>query len=455
MANKFKNDLTKGSVTKNLLRFAMPFLLSNLLQALYSVADMVVVGQFCGKAGITGVSIGGQVNLLITGAANGLAVGGTVLIAQYLGAKREEEQRKTIGTLSTLYLILSAVITAAMLLLGKPLLHLLKTPESAFSETFAYLNICMAGTVFMFGYNAVGAILRGMGDSKRPLYFVIIAAVINVVLDLVLVGYFKMGAAGAAYATIFAQALSFVLSAVYLVFNGFFRGYRLSDFKINGEKTKLLLKIGFPNAVQSLVVSLSFMTLTSLVNSLPNAEVASACQGIGGKINSFAILPGLAVSGAISSMAGQNIGAGEFERAKKTMHAGLCCALLVSAVVLAAVEIFPDVFFRIFTDDAEVIATGVPYMRFIAVDYIFVSIVFSINGLAIGAGQTGFALLTALISGIFVRVPLAYLAVYGLDLGFNGVGMAIGFASVVSVIICLFYVRSNRWQKSKLNIAKS
>ncbi|MEG2720150.1 MAG: MATE family efflux transporter [Oscillospiraceae bacterium] len=454
MAKNFRKDLTTGSVTKNLIRFATPFLFSNLLQALYSVVDMIVVGQFCGKSGITGVSIGGQVNLLITGAANGLAISGTVLIAQYIGAKMEKDEKKTIGTMFTLYFALGAIITVIMLILANPLLHLLKTPQSAFPETIAYLNICITGTIFMFGYNAIGAILRGMGDSKRPLYFVMIATVVNIVLDLVLVGIFHMGAAGAAYATIFAQGVSFVLSILYLARSGFFKGYRLKDFKPDKEKTKLLFKIGFPSAIQSLVVSFSFMTLTALVNSLPNAEIASACQGIGGKINSFAILPGLAMSSAISSMAGQNIGAGEFKRAKKTMLVGMGIAFGVSTLMFIAVELFPEYILRIFTDDAQIIATGIPFMRFIAFDYLFVTVVFSVNGLAIGAGQTAFALFNAVFNAIIIRIPLAYFAVYGLSMGFNGVGVGIGFASIFSIIICTIYVKSNKWQKTKINLAK-
>lgn len=450
MAKKFQNDLTSGSVTKNLIKFATPFLLSNILQALYSVVDMIVVGQFGGKAGITGVSIGGQVNILITGAANGLAISGTVLVAQYIGAKKKDEEKKTIGTMATMYLFLSVVITVVMLLVGKQMLILLKTPDSAFSETLSYLNICMTGTVFMFGYNAVCAVLRGMGDSKRPLWFVVIATIVNIVLDLVLVGGFKMGAAGAAYATIFAQAVSFVLSTIYLAKSGFFKGYTAKHFKIDKLKAKLLLKIGLPSAVQSLVISLSFMTLTALVNSLPNAEVASACQGIGGKINSFAILPGLAFSSAISAMAGQNLGAGQYDRAKKTMKIGMLCAVSVSVIVLIIVEAFPAEIFKIFTDDAEVIQTGISYMRLIAVDYIFASFMFAFNGLAIGAGQTAFALFNSFFNSIIVRVPLAYFAVYVLDMGFNGVGMSIGFASFLSVFIGLIYVKSGKWKKSKI-----
>ena len=438
MSDKFRKDLTKGSVTKNLIKFAMPFLLSNILQALYSVVDMIVVGQFCGKAGITGVSIGGQVNILITGAAGGLAISGTILVAQYLGAKKYDDQKKTIGTMSTLYLVLSIVITVLMLLVGKPLLILLKTPESAFSETLSYLNICMAGTVFMFGYNAVCAVLRGLGDSKRPLYFVMIAALINVVLDVVLVGKFKMGASGAAYATIFAQAISFVLSGVYLSKTGFFKGYTAKDFKIEKQKAVLLFKVGLPSAIQSLVISLSFMTLTALVNSLPNAEVAAACQGIGGKINSFA------------SMAGQNIGAGEFERARKTMRVGLVLAFVFSVAVMVVVEAFPEILFRVFTDDVEVIETGIPYLRLIAIDYLFTAFLFSFNGLAIAAGDTSFALFNSFFNSIIIRVPFAYATVYWFNMGFNGVGLAIGCASVFSVFIGLWYVRSEKWKKSKV-----
>ena len=358
MADNFHKDLTQGSVSKQLIKFATPFLLSNLLQALYSVADMIIVGQFCGKAGITGVSIGSQINILVTGAAMGLSVGGTVLIAQYGGQKMYGEQRKTIGTMTTLYMILAVVLTAAMMFLCNPLLTLLNTPASAYSEAADYYNICMGGMVFMFLYNAISGVLRGMGDSKRPLYFVLIAAITNVVLDLILVGRFNMASAGAAWATIASQALSVIISLAYLVKRKFFAEYKLRDFKINKEKLKPLMQIGLPSSVQSLVVSLSFLTLTALVNSLPNAEVASACQGIGGKINSFAILPGLAISSAISSMAGQNIGAGEFDRAKKTLKTGMLMAFSISVVVFAVVNLFPEQIIRMLDSEPEVIETG-------------------------------------------------------------------------------------------------
>lgn len=452
MADKFRQDLTSGSVSKQLMKFAIPFLLSNLLQAFYSVADMIIVGRLCGTHGITGVNIGSQINILVTGAALGLAVGGTVLIAQYGGAKKFDEQRKTIGTLFTLYMILAVIFTVVMLLLGTTLLDVLKTPQVAYTEAENYYNICMAGLIFMFAYNVISAILRGMGDSKRPLYFVLVATIVNVIGDIILVGPFKMGAAGAAYATVAAQALSVVLSLIYLFKNHFFTGYRKSDFKIDKEKAKMLIKIGLPSSVQQVVVSFSFLTLTTIVNSLPNAAIASACQGIGGKVNSFAVLPALAMSSAVSSMAGQNIGAGETERAKKTMLTGMGIAFGITIFVFALVELFPQQIISLFDTNPDVIAVGTEYMRFIALDYLFVPFVFCMNGLAIGAGYTNFALFNACFSSILVRVPFVYIMVNLTTLGFNGVGIATGLASISSIIVGAIYVASGKWKKPKISL---
>ncbi len=452
MTDKFRQDLTQGSVTKQLIKFAIPFLLSNLLQAFYSVADMIIVGRLCGTHGITGVNIGSQINILVTGAAFGLAVGGTVLIAQYGGAHKFDEQRKTVGTLFTVYMILSVIFTVVMLALNTTLLDLLNTPQVAYKEARNYYNICMAGMVFMFAYNVISAILRGMGDSKRPLYFVLIATIVNIVFDIILVGPFKMGAAGAAYATVGAQALSVILSLIYLFKNKFFVDFSKSDFKIDKEKMKMLLKLGLPSSVQQVVVSFSFLTLTALVNSLPNAAIASACQGIGGKVNSFAVLPSLAMSSAVSSMAGQNIGAGEIARAKKTMMTGMGIAFGISSLVFLIVQLFPEPIISLFDTNLQVIEVGKEYLRFIALDYLFVPFVFCMNGLAIGAGYTNFALFNACFSSIIVRVPFAYLMVNLTNLGFNGIGLATGLASCASIIVGAIFVSSGKWKKQKIKV---
>ncbi len=375
-----------------------------------------------------------------------------MLIAQYGGAKKFDEQRKTIGTLFTAYMILAVICTAVMLLLGDTLLKLLNTPEVAYTEAINYYMICMSGLIFMFAYNVISAILRGMGDSKRPLYFVLIATIVNIIFDVILVGPFKMGAAGAAIATVGAQALSVVLSLIYLAKNHFFVGYRKSDFKIDGAKMKMLLKLGLPSSVQQVVVSFSFLTLTALVNSLPNADIASACQGIGGKVNSFAILPALAMSSAVSSMAGQNIGAGDAKRAKKTMLTGMGIAFAISMVVFVIVQLFPQQIISLFDTNEEVLKVGADYMRFIALDYIFVPFVFCMNGLAIGAGYTNFALFNACFSSILVRVPFAYLIVNLTNLGFNGIGLATGLASAASIVVGAIFVASGKWKNPKIKI---
>ena len=291
-----------------------------------------------------------------------------------------------------------------------------------------------------------------MGDSKRPLYFVIIATIVNIIGDIILVGPLKMGAAGAAYATVGAQALSVILSLIYLVKFRFFEGFSKSDFRINPQKAKMLFKLGLPSSVQQVVISVSFLTLTALVNSLPNADIASACQGIGGKINSFAILPGLAMSNSVSSMAGQNIGAGEPERAKKTMFTGMWISFAFSVLVFSVVEIFASQLISLFDTNTQVLETGVQFVRFIALDYLFVPFVFCINGLAIGAGYSNFALFNACFSSIFVRVPLAYILVRIVGLGFNGVGLAMGLASSASVIIGFIFVFRGKWKKPKIRL---
>ncbi len=447
MSTEFRSDLTTGSVPKQLIKFALPFLLSNFLQALYNIVDMVIVGQFSEISSITGVNIGSQVSMLVIGAAVGLSVGGTVLIAQYGGAKKFEEQREVIGTMTTLYLILSVIITAVMLIFAKPVLNLLNTPVNAYSETLSYYRICIAGTLFMLLYNAISAVLRGMGDSKRPMYFIIIATVVNIILDLILVAGFDMGAAGAAYATITAQAISVILSIIFLIKKDFFKGYTIEDFKIKKDKAKLLIKIGLPSSVQQVLNSFAFLTLTALVNGLPGADILSASQGVASKINSLAILPAFAMSGAISSMAGQNLGAGQFDRAKKTMLTGMGLAMIILLVIWGGINLFPQQITRLFTDNKEVIATTSEYIFYVSIDFLVAVPMFCMNGLAIAAGSTTFTLINTSVGALLIRVPVAYVLSRMTPLGFNGIGLSIGVGTVVSLIVVAIYIQTGKWKK--------
>ncbi len=444
----FKQDLTEGSVSKKLMRFAMPFLAANILQAFYNMADMLIVGIFMGKAGISGVSIGGQICLLIVNLIVGLASGGTVLIAQYAGAKRDDQIKGTIGTMFTIYVVAAVVLTGLVVAFLDPILNLMQTPAESFAEAHEYLLVCALGTIFIFGYNAVSAMLRGMGDSKSPLLFVGVATVTNIVLDILLVGPAGMGAAGAALATIFAQALSLVLSLVYLRRRSFVFDFKLKSFCFEKEKAKKLLKIGLPASIQGTLVSLSFIILTSLANSF--GIDSSSAYGIGGKVNSFAILPGLAISSAIAAMAGQNIGAGLFDRAHKTMMKGMQIALGISAAICLLFNLFPNEIARIFSSEQEVIDATASYLRYISVDCVISSIVFSFNGLIMASGYTMMSLLNALITSIALRVPLAFLFASGMGMKLDGIGLASSLAPIGAVLTGWIFLRSGKWKKSSV-----
>ena len=460
--SKFQHDLTQGSVTKQLLLFSLPFLASNLLQALYNLADMLIVGRFCGPVGASAVGLGGQVTILVINLISGLAVGGTVLIAQYIGAKRQEEVAKTVGTMFTLYGICGAVITVVMLLCSRYILIALNTSPEAFDETLAYLNICMGGTIFVVGYNAVSAVLRGMGDSKHPLLFVAIAAAVNVVLDILLVGPLNMGAAGAAWATISAQAISFIISVVFLRRRDFVFDFHPRSFRIHRDLAGKLIKIGLPASLQGTLVSFSFMVLTGIANVVAVSPlVGSTALSIAGKVNSIAILPSMAMQASVSSMVGQNMGAGKPERAKKTMWVAVGFAFSVSALVFALVNLFPEQIVALFLGSqeqagmtAEVLAHCVEqsalYLRMISFDYLPTSVLFCITGLAMGVGQTLFSMCNGIASSLLLRIPAAYIFGSVLGWGLKGVGLAAPAATAGGLVICFIYLLTGAWKRAKV-----
>lgn len=441
----FENNLTEGNVAKQLIRFSLPFILSNIVQSFYAVADMVIVGHFSNANNMSGVNIGGQVTFLVTNAVIGLSVGATVLIGQYLGSGKKNEIKETIGTLFSTLLVLAVVITAGMLFLNEPLLKLINTPAESFAESKSYFNITLLGTVFIFAYNALSAIMRGMGDSKNPLKFVTIACFVNIVLDFILVKYYNMGATGAAIATVFSQAISVILCVLYLKKNGFIFDFAISSLKFHSERLKMLLKIGIPTMLNNITVSISFLFLTSFVNNL--GVTASAAVGAVGKFNSFAILPAIAMSSAISAMSAQNFGAGKTDRAVKTMKTGLVIAIAISYSIFVLTQLFPEVFLRVFNNEPELVETGVTYLRVFSFDYLFVPVIFCLNGLFIGAGHTTFSLFNSIISSLAVRIPAAYIFGTVLGKGLSGFALGAPFASGIALVIAIIFFFSGRWKK--------
>lgn len=447
--SKFEKNLAHGSVAKQLILFALPFLISNIIQSLYGVVDMIIVGNFAGAASMSGVNIGSQVSMLVTNMVMGLCVGGTVLIGQYLGAGNKKALKDTIGTLFTTLIVLAVVLTVLMIAVHEPLLRLIKTPEESFSEAKNYFFWTALGTIFIFGYNALSAVMRGMGDSKNPLIFVAIACVINIILDYVLVRIFLMGASGAAIATVISQAVSMILCILYLKKNNFVFDFNIKSFGFNKESLLMLYKIGIPSSIQNVAVGTSFLFLTSLVNSI--GFTASAAVGAVGKFNGFAILPAIAMSSSISAMSAQNIGAKELGRAKKTMVIGMAIAAAISYAIFVIVSLVPEVFLQIFVDandpaSGEVISYGLEYLKAFKIDYLIVPFLFCFNGLFIGSGHTTFSLFNGIMSSLLIRIPMSYIFGIALNYGIFGVGLGAPFASGVALISAIIFFISGRWK---------
>lgn len=413
------------------------------------MADLLIVSYFSGETSVSGVNNGGQLTFLATAMAIGLSVGGTILIGQYFGAKRIEDVKKTVSTMMTSLVIASVVMTAFFLLLGSVLLRLMRVPEESFSEALAYLNICMCGLPFIFMYNAISGVLRGMGDSRRPLYFVFGACVVNVGLDLLLVSVFGMGATGAAVATIISQAGSVVVSAIYLARSGFMFDFKPQSFVIHRDKLKLILKLGIPACLQQVAVSFSFLLMTSLVNDF--GVSVSAAAGLAGRFNGFAIMPAQAVSNSVSMMCAQNLGAGNHKRAFNTMRIGIVISLIVGIIVFTAAQVFPRQIMGILSKSPAVIDAGVIYMRAFSWDYIIVPFVFCFFGLINGAGHSHITMINTFISSIGLRAPAALLLSRTFGLGLRGVGYAAPVASAGALIFLFCYILTGRWRNAVIH----
>ena len=457
--SKLQRDFTQGAIAKGMIAFSMPFLLSNILQALYGAVDMWVVGNFSAAdeamrtAILSGVNIGSQITHLVAMMVSGLTVSGTVMVGQYIGAKKQKDASETVGTMFTLMALVGVVLMTLMLVFSGPLLRLLDTPPEAFEHAKTYLTICLSGTLFIFGYNAVSSIQRGLGDSVRPLIFVGIACLVNIVLDLWLVKGMGMGAAGAALATVIAQAVSLILAALYLGKNKFIFDFKLRSFRIKKEKMKMMISLGIPSSVQSIIVNVSFLVMTAVVNGIGGA-IASAAVGVVGKFNSFAILPAVAMSSSVSAFAAQNIGAGQYDRAKKSLGVGIAIAMSISVLVFIAVQLFPAQVIAFFIQHEETIQSGVEYMRTFSLDYLLVPVQFCFNGLIMGAGHTKFTLFSASLTSLFLRIPVAVLLGSMLGMGLTGVGLAGPAATLVGVVISGWFVFSGRWTKETTGIKR-
>ena len=442
---RIENDLSKGNVLTKLIVFALPVLASHVIQSLYNVGDMIIVGRFCGPEAMSGVYIGGQVTFILTNTIIGLCMGGTVLIGQYVGAKNQAALKQVIATLITLLTGLSLIVTVIMIFLRRPLLYLIRTPAQAFKESESYLLVTLTGIIFIFGYNALSAILRGMGNSKQPLYFAIIANIVSILLDFLFVGAFYWGAFGAALSTVMAQALSVFLCIRYMKKNNFQFDFKLRSFRIVGEKLKLIFKIGLPTCLQHSITGISFMFITTIVNIVGGVS-ASAGVGAVGKFNSFAFMPIMAMSASIAAMSAQNFGAGRTDRAVSTCRIGVIFSIFVGLTFFALVQLFPASILRIFVADPRVINDGVTYLRSFSYDFLLIPFVFCINGFLIGGGHSLFTLINSMLSAVFLRVPVCYFFGITLGWGLRGVGLGAPAASAGVLLVVIVYLFTGKWK---------
>lgn len=447
--NDLGKDLSKGSVLKNLILFSLPFLASNIVQSLYNVADMLIVGNFCGAESMSGVNIGGQVTLIITNLVIGLCVGAVVLIGQYIGSGNKDALEKVTATVFTLLMVLAIFITALALIFKGPILRLIQTPPESYEESDRYLSVTILGLLFIFGYNALAAILRGMGDSKTPFIFVSIACVSNIVLDLLFVAVFGWAATGAAVATVISQGVSMALCILYMIRHKFHFDFRFSSFRIDREQLRLLFKIGTPTCIQNGVTNISFLFITAVVN-MVGGVYASAAVGAVGKFNSFAFMPTFAISMSVSTMCAQNIGAGRLDRAVHACKLGTGFAACVTYAFFVFVQIFPESVLTLFGNDPQMITSGVEYLRSFSYDFLLIPFIFCLNSLFIGGGHTTFTLINSMLSAVLLRVPVSYLFGSVMGWGLRGIGMGAPAASAGSLLLIVYFLLSGRWKHNMI-----
>lgn len=433
-------DFTQGSILKKLLRFMVPILGALILQAAYGAVDLLVVGRFGSTSGLSGVSTGSQVLNLVTFVVTQLAMGITVLIARYLGEKREDQIGSIIGGGTVVFAAISLVLFVIMVGFARPIAVLMQAPEEAVGMTAAYIRICGAGIFFIVAYNVLSAIFRGLGDSNSPLLFVFVACIVNVVGDLVLVAGLGMDAMGAALATVFAQALSVVFAIVRLVKKGLPFTITRYDFRWNPQCGKFL-QIGLSLALQECLTQGSFLALCAFVNRL--GLEASSGYGVACKIVNFAMLIPSALMQSTSSFVSQNVGAGEQKRAKKTMFTGIGIGLLVGCFAFALVFFRGDLLAGIFSADAAVVQRGYEYLKGFAPETLLTAILFSMMGYFNGNGKTVWVMLQGLIQTLLVRLPFAYYMSIQPDASLTNIGLAAPISTAFGIVLnvaCFLYL---------------
>ena len=447
---KKQHDFTQGPILPTLLKFALPVLLALLLQAMYGAVDLQVVGRFGTAADISAVSTGSQIMQTITVVITGLAMGVTVLLGQKIGEGKPEEGGRAVGGGICLFSVVTLIVTVTMLLMAPRMSALMQAPADAFADTVVYVRICSAGAVFIVAYNILGSIFRGLGDSQMPLITVSIACVFNIAGDLLMVGGLGMGVAGAAIATVFAQAVSVLLSL--LIIRRRQLPFTLTKQDIRFEKSVIrqILKLGIPVAFQDLLVSLSFLAIIAIANAM--GTIASAGVGVAEKLCAFVMLVPSAYMQSMSAFVAQNVGAGREDRSQKALLCGIVSSLAAGLVMGWSAFFHGDLLAGLFAEDTAVIGAAWEYLKAYAIDCLLTSFLFCFVGYFNGHGQTVFVMVQGFVGALGVRMPVAFLMSRMSPGSLFHLGLSTPASTVVQILLCgVWFLRQNRQMSERLS----
>jgi putative MATE family efflux protein len=430
-------DFTEGRYFFPLLKFTIPILGALFLQAMYGAVDLMVVGYFGDASGVSAVGTGSQVMQTVTGIITGLTMGTTILLGQIIGAKNANQAEKTVGASICLFGVVAVVITITLTVFVTPIAQLMHTPEAAFDKTIQYVLICSAGSIFIVMYNLISGIFRGIGNSKLPLVFIAIACFSNIVGDLLLVGVFHLDVAGAAIATIFSQAASVILSIIIIKKKGLPFAFSIKSIRFHRTEITTILKFGSPIALQDSLTNVSFLIITSIINSL--GLIASAAIGVTEKLVVFIMLIPVSYMSSVSTFTAQNIGAQRPERAKKGMYYAMGFSLVFGIIMFIFSFWHGSILAEIFSNDREVIAACVDYMKAYSFDCILLCFLFCFIGYFNGCGRTVFVLIQSILGAFLVRIPFSYFMSKIPEVSMFQIGLASPVSTVFSILICVIY----------------
>lgn len=447
--NTFITDLTIGNVTKHMLTLSVPFIISNVLQAAYSMVDMIIVGQYVGSDGLSAVSSTSQIVALMTTLSIGLSMGGQIIIAQLIGADKKNRVNEAIGNLFVLNFIVALIVTLIGVLFYRQIISMIGVPQESFKYSAEFLVISSAGMVFTFGFNVVSSVLRGMGDSIRPMVIIGGTSVLNVILGFLFVGIFNMEVAGAALATLISQGVSFIASIIYLYKKKeqFEFDFKLNNYRIKKDIMFSLTKLGFPIALQGVAINVSMLCVIGFINSF--GVTAAATFGVGRKIEQTAHMVNQAVGYASASMIGQNIGAQQYSRVRKTVFTAIWIGAIIFGLLSIIYIFVPRQAFAIFTRDTAVLdmAKMLSYSLLLAVPAnIFIT---AMNSLMQGVGNARLCFLIAVLDGVVTRISLCYLLGNVMGFGLQGYFFGYALAGYVTAVPGVIYFFSGYWKRKK------